>query len=890
MQRFSKFDWGIIAAILLPLIAALSTWGNGIAAGADVAVHVHRIHAMTLALQHGVVWPRWISYLHLGYGYPIFNFYAPGYAYFTALFELAGLPITTAYNLVQTLAWSFGSVGMYLLARRFLPAPAALLAAALWAYAPSRLYEVWWQGSLAQIVAASFMPYLILGVAKTSHEPSMRRILAIALPFAALILTHTPMMYIGAIYAAALALVAPIWYSKSNMRGIFTRWLTIAAGFALGIGLASIFLIPTLLELKYVAISQGIDETFNYLNDQFLPLSEIFLLPHFLDSTDLYLDFPRTLGIVGAVLSLLGIVALIKRKQWGLLLVSVAGLGFTLFMLLNQSLFLWLTIPGFANLRFPARLLRIGAVLVAMLGGASLLLLPKRHQVAGMVIGIALAVAQIMPVIKPYDVWLNWNNISALDEIEQEAQDRTWGTVSYNEFNPIWGETNALDLPSSRSFYVDKPFQLRLYGQDIADVNWQGFSQENISDNTLLISTDRARAVRFRQYYFPGWQATIDGESAEIYPEDELGLITVDLPAGEHIVTLDYVGTTIQHIATLISLVSVMIAIALFIVDKSEPKPIQQETLTHKSAIGVTIAIVAFAIFNQTVIQPNGWFKYHSPPTQPHYMETPLNVRFGEDMILLGYTLHQDSIAPDKPLQIDLYWHTPTGTDVNYRPQVQLVNLTQTAAWAVSNPLQPYAGETSTFTPDHFARDPHILRLNSADSPAFVGHIMIQLFSPDGALTLADGSGRLLLEPIIRIETANSQVKNVLAYQLGSVANLYCASISHDENQFLLDMYWHIAGETERELVVMVHGLDATGELVENGDSAPFAGDYPSTFWRRGQTLHETRTLPYNPAIETIAVSLYTRDTVERLPVTHNDAAVADNQILLNLTENTCLP
>jgi hypothetical protein len=641
--------------------------------------------------------------------------------------------------------------------------------------------------------------------------------------------------------------------------------------------------------LKYVAISQGIDETFNYLHDQFLPLSEIFLLPRLLDSTDLYLDFPRTLGIVGGVLSLIGIAALIKRKQWGLLLISVIGLVFTVFMLLNQSLFLWLTIPGFANLRFPARLLRIGAVLVSMLGGASLLLLPKRYQLVGMVFGIALTVAQIIPLIKPYDVWLNWDNISALDEIEHEAQDRTWGTVSYNEFNPIWGETYALDLPSSRSYYVDKPFQLRLYGQDIAAVNWQGYSQENISDHTLLITTDRARAVRFRQYYFPGWQATVDGEPAEIYPEDELGLITVDLPAGEHIVTLNYVGTTVQRIATVISLVSVGISLALFVVDKSEPKPTQPDILDAKSAIVVMSAITAFALLNQMMIQPNGWFKYHSPPTQPHYMETPLNIPFGEDIVLLGYTLHQDSITSEQPLQIDLYWHTPDGTDVNYRPQVQLVNLTQTAAWAVSNPLQPYAGETSTFTPDRFARDPHTLRLNSADTPPYVGRIMIQLFSPDGALRLADGSDKLLLEPLIRIETANLAVNNLLDYQLDDVANLYCVSVTHDDNQFLLDLYWHITNETERELVVMVHGLSANGESVENSDGAPFNGDYPSMLWRTGQTLHETRTIPYNSAIQTIAVSLYTRDTVERLPVMHNDEAVPDNQILLNLTENTCL-
>ena len=103
LNRLQKLDWGFVIALLLPLIVALPTWGDGIAAGADVAVHVHRIHAMSEALQTGNLWPRWISYLHLGYGYPIFNFYAPGYVYFTALFELIGLPSAIAYNLVQTL-------------------------------------------------------------------------------------------------------------------------------------------------------------------------------------------------------------------------------------------------------------------------------------------------------------------------------------------------------------------------------------------------------------------------------------------------------------------------------------------------------------------------------------------------------------------------------------------------------------------------------------------------------------------------------------------------------------------------------------------------------------------------------------------------------------------
>lgn len=892
LKRLNKLDWGLILALLLPLITALPAWGDGIPAAADVEVHVHRIHAMSLALQEGNLYPRWISYLHLGYGYPIFNFYAPGYAYFTALFELAGLQITTAYNLVQTLAWSFGSAGMYLLARRFMPVRAAILAAALWAFAPSRLYEVWWQGSIAQIMAASFIPYLILGVVKNSESPSLRRVLAIALPYFALFMTHTPMMYISTLYAAPLAFFAPMVYSKFDIKAIFRRWLFIGGGFVLGAALAAIFLMPTLLELQYIQISQGIDETVNYLIEQYLPISEIFTLPRLIDSTDLYLDFPRTLGLVGGILSVIGVLALLRRKQYGLVAITVAGLAFTIFMMLSISFDVWMMIPAFANLRFPARLLRIGAVLIALTGGASILLLPKKWQLAGMVTGILLVIAQILPTSQPYDVWLNWENISAYDEILHEREDRTWGTVSYDEFNPIWGERIFLDAPTNAERYIDEPFHLRVFGRDIAAANWQGFSEENLSDNTLRVITDIDRAVRFRQYYFPGWRAIVDGEPVEIYPDDEIGLITIDLPAGEHIVTLKYAGTSVQLIATVITLFSIVICLGLFYFgrnDSPEEQP-DSDNLPLMTGAILVIAVIVLALANDYLIQPNNWFKVQSPATDPRYMESSVDVTFGEQVTLLGYTLHDDRVSDNNPLDIDLYWHVPEQLDNNYRPVVQLVNLTQSSAWATSSRLQPGAGEFSTYTPDRFARDPYSLRLFDSEIPAYVAQIMIQIMNDEGALTLPDGSDRLILEPIIQVNTANPAISGTwdTPYQLGDVVELVCAAITQDDNTFDITLLWQTIGETDRELVVMIQGLNADGELLESGDAPPFGGNYPSYFWRDGQYLYDNHSLLANPDIETIAIGLYTRDTVERLPVSRDGQAIANNQIILTPGENSC--
>jgi hypothetical protein len=399
----------------------------------------------------------------------------------------------------------------------------------------------------------------------------------------------------------------------------------------------------------------------------------------------------------------------------------------------------------------------------------------------------------------------------------------------------------------------------------------------------LRVTTDEARAIRFRQYYFPGWRATVNGQEVAIYPDEEIGLITIDLPAGEHIVTLEYVGTAVQQISAIISLISLIIVLALWRMGKPEAS-----NETEPIPMLFAALIIALAFGNQ-FIQANNWFKYQSPMTEPQYMQTRIVASFGGEIILLGYTLHNESISLDSPLRIDLYWHLPQSIASNYRPMVQLINLSQSAAWATSSNLQPAAGEFSTFSPERFARDPYALRLIDADTPPYVGQIMIQLVGENGALLLPDGTDRLILPNIIQVHGADAFANlTQTPYQFGDVMQLWCATVSSTEESITVDLTWHTMNPTERELVVMLHGLDEAGNLVIAGDAPPFNGDYPSYFWREGQTLHEVRSLPNQREIKNIAIGLYTRDTVERLSVTQNNQPIPNNQLILSLDSSTC--
>ncbi|MGB1287526.1 MAG: 6-pyruvoyl-tetrahydropterin synthase-related protein, partial [Aggregatilineales bacterium] len=379
-MRKTRIEPGFLLALLIPVIVIAPLLANiGVLFDtADMTVHLHRSHAMTLMMESGNFYPRWIPYLRMGYGYPIFNFYAPGSVTITSLLHLFGMHIVTAGNLTVILCWIFGAGGVYRLARQFLPVTGALLAVTLWSYAPSLLYETWWQGSLAQTVSTSMMPWLIFFLVRTIRQPNLRDSGWVALTFAGVILTHTPTMYITALFIGMLAFLMPVWLYRQQRRDLFRAWVYAGISLSFGIGLSAMFLLPLLAELPAVKIQSGISGTENFLRNQFLNPAELFMFPRLIDVTDITLVFPRSFGLIGGVLAATGILALSVRRRIGLALMFAGGIGFIVFMTQDVSFDVWLMIPGFRNLRYPERLLRMGALLIALAGGASLLLIPVR--------------------------------------------------------------------------------------------------------------------------------------------------------------------------------------------------------------------------------------------------------------------------------------------------------------------------------------------------------------------------------------------------------------------------------------------------------------------------------------------------------------------------------
>ncbi|MCS7002824.1 MAG: hypothetical protein NZ518_08245, partial [Dehalococcoidia bacterium] len=82
-------------------------------------------------------------------------------------------------------------------------------------------------------------------------------------------------------------------------------------------------------------------------------------------------------------------------------------------------------------------------------------------------------------------------------------------------------------------------------------------------DVTLRVSAAEPTALRLHTFYFPTWHATLNGRPVETRDSAGLGLLTVDVPAGEHVIHASYGRTPLRWGALIASGVGAAIALAV---------------------------------------------------------------------------------------------------------------------------------------------------------------------------------------------------------------------------------------------------------------------------------------------------------------------------------------
>jgi uncharacterized membrane protein len=135
------WDPHLVVLVLATVLTIYPLLPPGIPSTADGPLHLIRLVELDAVLRSGVLYPRWAPDLALGYGYPIFNYYAPLFYYLAEIPHLLGASFELAVKLTIDASFLLYALGTYWWTRPFLGAAPATVAAIAYLYFPFRFHE-----------------------------------------------------------------------------------------------------------------------------------------------------------------------------------------------------------------------------------------------------------------------------------------------------------------------------------------------------------------------------------------------------------------------------------------------------------------------------------------------------------------------------------------------------------------------------------------------------------------------------------------------------------------------------------------------------------------------------------------------------------------------------
>ena len=608
MQRIrNHFDRELILLFILSAFALAPLASPGYFFDAHDADHsVFFLVEFDKALRDGALWPRWGPDHALGYGYPVWVLYAPLAYYVAEGFHLLGLGFTAAVKATWALGFLFGGWGMFLLLRRWFgrgPAgrAAALVGGLLYVYAPYHLLNIYVRAAFAEFSAMAWFPWVLLAfdrLASPHPSPSegegaraWRAVAVAALAYAGLLLTHTASIVTFTPLLMAYILFGLLRLALAGRRSwgeVARATLRAAAGGLLAVGLAMIFLLPMLLEQRFIAQEQWVQGSYGY-RGHFVYLSQ-FLDPFWGygysdDATGPNDGLSFQLGIAGVVLALTAALVGLRRAspQRGVTSFFLAATLASLAAMLPLAQPLWDAIGPAALIQFPWRLLSIASLGVAILGGAAVASLlwqpslPARpssqsavpaagsnaQAPAAAVLALAVALASLAFTLPQYtDIQPGDESELAIVRFETAYPDMV-GMMAATE-------QAVTDTPLVAQYLAGQPLEQAtlLNGSGVVRTSRVGGASV-----TAQVDVDGPATVLFYTYDFPGWRATVNGQRVAHRSEPPYALIAVDVPAGPHEVTIRHGTTPVGAAGALISMLSLVVVGVLLLRPARRPKP-----------------------------------------------------------------------------------------------------------------------------------------------------------------------------------------------------------------------------------------------------------------------------------------------------------------------------
>jgi hypothetical protein len=588
-----RLDPYLLLLFALSLLALTPLWAPGYFYEAHDGRHsVFYLVMFDASFRDGAWWPRWAMHHNQGYGYPTFLIQAPLGFYLAEIFILLGAGYTLAAKLSWSTGFLAGAWGMYALVIHWLrPAPATVAAQSqrldgvrlagvaaglLYVYLPYHLVDIYVRAALNDSLLLGWFPWVLLAFDRLIDQGSApgwpRRLAIAALALAGTLLTHTfsLLSFAPLLVTFVLVRLGIAWQAApKHARGWVGRTLLAGSAGVAALLLCAAFLIPLLVEGQWLQQQVFVGNTYDFRR-HFVQwgqyLSPIWGFGYSDDPVGANDGMSFQVGLMALLCGAAGVSLLWQPvRQRAILAYLLGATGLLLWIMSPLSAPLWEAVPLLALIQFPWRLLALTALTLCAAGGlalGSLSAIPGNGAAAILLISV-LAVAGSAPYIgaplQPVEPWREDGR--AVAEFEREHPDMFGYTA--------WVQEPFTASPMTDDYLHEEYREVRGKTEDLERLTILRGTGEILSSYSRgssfggRVRMTEPGIVRIHVYYFPGWQATVDGVPVTPELSGPQGLVQVAVPAGEHLIDLRMGATPPRRTGALISWATLLMLLGL---------------------------------------------------------------------------------------------------------------------------------------------------------------------------------------------------------------------------------------------------------------------------------------------------------------------------------------
>ena len=537
--------FGLLLVLLIPTISSLLRPGYF---PMHDDMQAMRLLQMDKCIKDGQVPCRWVPDMGYGYGYPQFNYYAPLPYYVMEVFHLAGFGFLDSVKSGFVVSVFLSAIGMFLLGKSLWGAPGGFISALFYTYAPYRALNMYVRGAVGEFWAMGFLP-LVFWSTREVMAGKKYGILGLALSLAGLFTSHniTALIFVPILFA---------WVIFLLLNGNKNRVKDIILGIVWGVSISAFFILPAWFEKGFAHIETLTQGYFGF-QAHFVSISQLLFSTFWgYGSSELgpYDGISLAVGLLHWIFPLLalGLLWYLKKKKFRLVAFFVIVGWISLFFAHQRSALIWSNISILAFLQFPWRFLTLATFSFSIAAGAISILFSKKHNFI-----YAFAILPVLLLFyASYFQPRTWLTITDEDKFGGDSWEKQL-TISIFDYLPIY----AKYPPDQKA--PEEPTIIEGDGKVISGekgTNWQMWKVDILSSEAT---------VRLPLYDFPGFRAWIDGKQTFVDHNNELGLITIKVPKGEHEILARLTDTPVRKIGNILSFAG-LVAVPAFLIRKKK--------------------------------------------------------------------------------------------------------------------------------------------------------------------------------------------------------------------------------------------------------------------------------------------------------------------------------